>query len=311
LPVPVDESVSTITGTGLEGGFAAASSQDLGLDDMSVVLTHEIAHNWIPIKLGKLPDERARAVYWFSEGFTEFSARTVMREAGLMSQETFVTKVNEDLQEYYLSPARNAKVDALIDGFWNNLDLERQHYLRGFFLALGWEAEIRAHSEGASDMGDALRALKAKAEAAEDFPTLTPDYLAAHFSEWTGGDVSSDIRRYIDEGETIVPSTDDVGACYELEDAPISKYDVGFDVVATFTDGIIKGVIAGSTAEEAGLEDGMQLRARVSGGQGDTSGPITLELGQGERVFQISYLPVSGEPVIVPQFKAKQAGAGC
>ena len=313
LPVPVDGSSSTITGTGLEGAFAAASSQNLGLDEMSVVLTHEIAHNWLPAKLGKFPDERAEAVYWFSEGFTEFSARTVMREAGLMSQETYVEKVNEDLQEYYLSPARNAKVDALIDGFWNDPDIERQPYLRGFFLALGWETEIRVHSEGASDMSDALRALKAKAkaEAAEEFPTLTPDYLSAHFSEWTGRDVSSDITRYINEGKTIVPSTDDVGVCYELENVPISKYDVGFDVVATFTDGIIKGVVSGSTAEEAGLEDGMQLRARVSGGQGDTSGPITLELSEGERIFQISYLPISGAPVIVPQFKAKQNAVGC
>jgi len=277
---------------------------------MTATLTHEIAHNWVPFKLGTLP-ERGREVYWFSEGFTEFSARTVMREAGLMSQETFFAKVNEDLQNYYLSPARNAKVDALVDGFWTDPDIERQPYLRGFLLALNWEAEIRKHSNGTFDMGDALRALKAKAEQAEELPTLTPDYLSAHFSEWTGRDVAGDIARHINEGETIVPSADNLGACYELGDMPVFKYDVGFDVQATFSDGVVKGVVPGSNGQQAGLEDGMRLIRRVSGGQGDTSGPIVIEVAEGERVFQISYLPVSGEPVIVPQFKATQTLAGC
>jgi len=228
-----------------------------------------------------------------------------------MSQETFFAKVNEDLQNYYLSPARNAKVDALVDGVWTDPDIERQPYLRGFLLALNWEAEIRKHSNGTFDMGDALRALKAKAEQAEELPTLTPDYLSAHFSEWTGRDVAGDIARHINEGETIVPSADNLGACYELGDMPVFKYDVGFDVQATFSDGVVKGVVPGSNGQQAGLEDGMRLIRRVSGGQGDTSGPIVIEVAEGERVLQISYLPVSGEPVIVPQFKATQTLAGC
>jgi len=210
LPLPPTPNASSFTGTGLNHAFAAVSTENVDLDFLTTFLTHEMTHDWIPNRLGHFPscpDENidcAAGIYWFSEGFTDFYTLALLRKYQLISDEIFIKKTNENLREYYLSPARNVSNIKIQKDFWTNLDIERQPYLRGFFLALNWNHEVMIKTKGKETLFDALRSLKDKAAASETVPELTQNYLAKHFSGWIGRDLTSDLEAYIINGDIIM-----------------------------------------------------------------------------------------------------------
>lgn len=312
LPLPPIPNGSSFTGTGLNHAFAAAGTENIELDFLTMFLTHEMTHDWIPTRLGKFPNckeeedsnlDCAAEIYWFSEGFTEFYALSLLQQYDLISQEDFIKKTNEKLRDYYLSPARNVANVKIQQDFWNDLDVERQPYLRGFLLALNWNQDILKKSDGADNMSSALRDLKDKATAFEISPELTQDYLAAHFSQWTGRDVTADLKTYIIEGVTLAPANDAIGACTTLEAADIYIYSLGFNVEASLGSGTFSGVEKGHNSYEAGLRDGMTFVQKVEGGGGDTTRPIVLEVKDNNKTLEVSYLPIGEESTKIPQYK--------
>ena len=309
LPIPPILNGSSITGTGLKHAFAAAGTENYELDFLTLFLTHEMTHDWIPNRLGRFPsceDENkdcAAAIYWFSEGFTDFYALSLLKRYNLISREKFIEKTNENLREYYLSPARNVSNAKIQTDFWNDLDVERQPYLRGFLLALNWEHDIIKTSKGELNIADALRDLKNKARNENDIlPELTQDYLAAHFNEWAERDTAKDIETYIIHGNTISPTSGALGLCTITELKPIYTYSLGFNVDVSLGSGIFSGVDKTHNSYRAGLRDGMKFVEKVKGGGGDTTQPIVLKIIDKEQVSEVSYLPIGDKSVQVPQY---------
>ena len=309
LPIPPIPNGSSITGTGLNHAFAAAGTENLQLDFLTMFLTHEMTHDWIPNRLGSFPtcEEENRdcsaAIYWFSEGFTEFYALSLLKEYELISHQTFIEKTNKNLREYYLSPARNVSNVKIQDDFWNNPDVERQPYLRGFLLALNWDFDIAKKTKGKFNITNALRSLKNKAQKQNgSLPELTQNYLASHFNEWTELDTIKDIEAYIIAGNTIIPNPDALGSCITMELKRIYRYSLGFDVDASLGSGIFSGVDKSHNAHRAGLRDGQEFISKVKGGGGDTTQPIVLKIKDKEKVSNVSYLPIGNDSLQIPQF---------
>jgi len=303
------EGGSSITGTGLNHAFAAAGTTNLELEYLTLFLTHEMTHDWIPNRIGQFPrcndkeENCAAEIYWFSEGFTDYFSLSLLKDNNLMSQSDFMEKTNEILREYYMSPARNVSNTDIQKGFWANPDIERQPYLRGFLLALNWNQDIIDTTQNQSTMTDALRDLKDKAQQnGNPLPELTTEYLTAHFSKWTGRDVAAELKSYIEKGETIIPTPKSLGACEILSTRPSFNYDLGFDVNPSLDSGIFSGVKKTSNAYRAGLRNGMMFLRKVKGGGGDTTRPIVLAVSDADKEMEVSYLPISGNGVDVPQY---------
>lgn len=312
LPLPPLPSGTSFTGTGLNHAFVAVGTPNIELDFLTAFLTHEMTHDWIPNRLGSFPtcDEEeknkdincAAAIYWFSEGFTDYFSLSLLKENGLISQSEFTLKTNEILRNYYISPARNVPNTDIQKDFWNDPNVERQPYLRGFLLALNWNQEIIKTSNKQKNMADALRDLKGKAQKNTLLPELTPNYLTTHFSRWVGRDVTSDLTSYITNGETIIPTPENLGGCETLTTRPSFSYNLGFDVDASLGSGIFSGVRENSNAYRAGLRNGMKFLRKVKGGGGDTTRPIVLGVNDAGQDIEVSYLPIDGEGVDVPQY---------
>ncbi len=299
----------SFTGTGRFNSFASAASRDFALNDIGPVLIHEITHHWIPGQLGNAevcqtdnPSDCPPSVKWFSEGFTDFVAVQVMISEGHWDRRDLVAFTNAYLRDYYISPARNATGKAIDKLFWQDFEHERQPYWRGFLIAMNWDAETLTFTKGSASTISALQSLREAAANSEDNrPILTAEYIAENFSHQRPR--IEDIERYYVKGETIEIRPDLFPDCADLKVEPIQSYDVGFDPDATLSTGIVTSVQSDHNAFKAGLRNRQTLIAKVSGGGGETSAPLVLEVKDRDTVKTISYIPVGGEPIMVPQFE--------
>ena len=309
LGTPESANYSAFTGTGRFNSFTSAASPDIDLDFLVNFLSHEVAHNWMPSRLGNWPkcDEGESCppkISWFSEGFTDFVMTRAMLAEGRWTQADLVEFTNQYLRDYYLSPAKTATGHEIDKLFWDNFEHERQPYWRGFILAMNWDTEIMRNSDSRMTGMDVLRDMYETAKAAEDDrPVLTQDYIAQAFSDEAGRDVLGDVKQFYNEGGELKPHANLFQGCAKLGTASAFTYDVGFDAQATLGSGIVSGVADGHNASKAGLKNGQALVAKVSGGGGNTTVPLVLEVQESGKNLAISYLPVSGEPIMVPHFE--------
>ena len=315
LGTPENSVHSSFTGTGRFNSFASAASPTIDLDFLSQFFAHEVAHHWVPGQLGQWPicqegEVCPPRVTWFSEGFTDFVMTRAMIADGQWSENDVIDFTNDYLRQYYLSPARNAKAHDIDELFWTDFEHEKQPYWRGFILAMSWDTEIRKHSDNTSSAMDVLNDMYDSAKAAPDGgrPVLTSEYIAQNFGTKMKRDAMKDIEKHYHEGEIISPHPDMFPGCATLKTTPIYPYDVGFDVADTLGTGIVSGVSNNHNASLAGLKNGQIFVAKISGGGGDMTLPIVLNVKDGETLRSISYLPISGESVNVPQFEKHE---GC
>ena len=318
LGTPPNSSSASLTGTGRYDSFALASTPGIDLEFLTGFLAHELAHHWVPGKLGSWGRcEEAQdcppRISWFSEGFTDFVMTRAMLEQGYWDQKDVIDFTNRYLRSYHMSPARNGLGHQIDELFWQDFEYERQPYWRGFLMAMNWDRDIKTNTENASSVMDIMRSMYSEASAAieagseEDYPVLTADYIAEKFSAQADRKLFEDVERYYYNGETLEIRPDLFPGCAELRPMPVYGYDVGFDPGATLSSGIVAGVVPGHNGAKAGLKNGQSFIDKVSGGGGDTTIPIVLEVKDGEKTLTLSYMPVSGDPVMVPQFEYDDA----
>ncbi|WP_164928615.1 hypothetical protein [Gloeobacter violaceus] len=206
----------SLAGTGLTNAFATYLSPGTKLEtDLQQLLAHEMLHAWNPQKFGRLAQPEA-AMYWFSEGFTDYYTREVLRRAGLMSFEEYIKSVNRSLRDYFVSPVRDADDARLRREFWNNAAMQKLPYLRGSLMALNWNAEIRQISRGRFSLDDAMRSLLAAAR--QQPGVLDSKRVARAVEPFIGRDTTLDIARFMTAGVPLAPRGDALGPCTVLED---------------------------------------------------------------------------------------------
>ena len=77
-----------VSGNGRISGFAIRLSPTVDAGELAFLFAHENFHTWNPTLLGGGgPDSGVDL--WFSEGFTDYYARTLLLRSGLISPEQF------------------------------------------------------------------------------------------------------------------------------------------------------------------------------------------------------------------------------
>jgi predicted metalloprotease with PDZ domain len=264
------ESGAVFAGTGKAGGFAMVATPGMTLDDLRVLLAHEIFHTWNPARLGKVIGPRG---YWFSEGFTDFYARRLLQRERLISPVQFLAIWNETLRGYDLSPLGTLTGEQAADRFWTDPGADKLAYQRGALLAVLWDQRLR---RAGSSLDGALLAQAAAFARRQDVP------LADVFAEAASGlgvDVRDDIRDYIDRGVPITLPADAFGPCARVRQVTTPVFELGFapqvDARGLMT---VANLRPGSAAARAGLRDGTIVVEKLAGSNGDALQPYELRI---------------------------------
>jgi hypothetical protein len=295
------------------GGSALMNSYLLSYPDAQTdatelreTITHETVHNWIS-GIGGPPGTTS----WFSEGMTVHVTRELLFRNGLFSAQEFLDSVNETAAAYYANPLNRLPNDEIAAGFWQDVRIRRLPYVRGSFYFADVDAKIRDRSGGERSLDDlALEIVESQRSGeettADTWRRLVTDELGPAGAEGFDAMLA---------GELVVPPSNAFGPCFERRPTPLRPFELGFDQRSlTEPPRILNGVVPGSAAARAGLENGDVLIEPVPlyEVQNEPEAMLTLEIRRAGEVLEIEYQP-RGEPMDGYQWfhRASVAGDDC
>jgi len=167
----------------------------------------------------------------------------------------------------------------------------------GEWLALQWQAALRAHGQPGLDA--VMRRLLVPAATARHEGLLSAPLathrLVAALRPALGDAPLRDITRHIDQGAPFSFDPGALGPCFVGQRLQVPSWRLGFDP-GSLARRVVAGVEPGGPAEAAGLRDGMVLAGHVLT-PGDASQAVQLQLRAADgSLREIRYLP-AGEPV--------------
>ncbi len=299
-----DESSGALSGTGLTDSFALFVSPRFDLEEGSdgllrikKLLAHELFHNWNGGKIHR--EEPEELVYWFSEGFTDYYARRLLRRSGLLSPEEYVDSLNELFARYMLSEVRDEPNSRIAEGFWLDERLKDLPYRRGDIVALLVDHEIRRVSSGRRDLDDLMIELLDRSQ--QSGFLVSTDSLLEIFADFTTPAFAARLKEIIVDGSDPEFPPDLVVPTARMRLEPMGVFDLGFDFAFSRQQSEVVSVRRGSRAYQAGLRDGQTLLG-WSVWIGDVLKPVTIRVLDGATRRAITYLPQSTRTIPVPQF---------
>ncbi len=304
--IPLEEPPSSFSvgGTGLTNSFATFVTPNAKPVQFERLITHEYFHNWNAHRLGRMPDQGEAAMYWLSEGFTDYYTHVLRLRGGLLTLPAFVDQVNEVLRGAYASPVRDADNARVVRDFWANPHVKDLPYLRGMLLAMQWNAQIRQASGGRQSLDDVMHGLLAAATAPDGQPAaLTPAHVNSVLARFTGRDELPAMARHVTQGQALAPSPLWLGPHAQLVWQDLPVFELGFDRERLIKDKLVDGVVPGSAAWAAGLRDGQPIQGASIYGN-DVNRAVQVKLRQDDgSVREVSFLPRAAQGVRVPQLK--------
>jgi hypothetical protein len=216
--------VSRYAGTALRNSFmlgTPARDADSASEAPRGTLVHELVHHWA---LGIEGSQGANT--WFAEGLATHYARLLTLRSGLGSVESYGRSLNETARNYYTSPARNLSADSIGRLGFSNEAARRVPYLRGALYFADLDARIRAASGGRRTLDDLLIPLFQRIRNGE---SVDQNGWVALVVRELGAAAREQFEAVILRGETIVPSSDAFGPCFERRPA-VLRSDSGDQV---------------------------------------------------------------------------------
>lgn len=290
-------------GVGLDHSFVLTFGAGNGSDPVKLKLTlaHEMFHTFQPY----ITEPAGLESSWFGEGLASlYEARLPLRYGQIGPQE-FLGRINFAAGRYYTSVMATLPNSDIPGRFWADTRIRTLPYDRGMLYFAVIDAAMRQGHGGKRSLDDLVLAMLARQEAAGR--TTNADWEALLERE-LGGAAVAEFRAFLN-GTMPLPASDAFGPCFRRTTAPLRRYEVGFDpAVLGQPRRIVRGVVAGSTAYEAGLRDGDEIVDPVpqDGIQGDQRQMLSLKLRRADQTFSITYLP-RGE--VVDAYQWERVGA--
>jgi len=296
-------------GTALANAFVCMIDPDTNANRLNVLLAHEMFHDWLLFRArvvaSDLDDDVPAskwAYQWVDEGFTEYFARTILVETGLLRMEQAVALTNEDFEDYWLNEHRHFPYAdlrrAAEQGRFMNTH-QRIGYYRGALIALDWDTRIQQRTNGDKSLSDAMRdIIKAAIDRGGHLPETEFHAMMAQY----GVDSNEAYQRYIIRGETPPANADAFGADYVLDATIMHDFAPGFDVNASEDSGRVVGVDPTGHAHGAGLRNGMELIDVRNSRRYDPDDPMQVIVRIDGVESTIKFYP-NGAPMRVPVFR--------
>lgn len=266
------------------------------------LVAHENLHQWLPRRFGAMGTGLAAARdYWFSEGFTDYYTHRLLLAAGLWSRERYAAELTSKIRRYLAEPAHELPNDEVARQFFSRRELGQLQYQRGEFLALRWDAALRAR--GHPGLDEVMRTLLLPEGSGGN--QLAVQRLLAALRPLLGELPQRDLVHHVERGRRFDFADDGLlGPCFMRELEPVHGFELGFDP-ASLQARQVRGVVPGSAAHAAGLRDGMLLQG-WSLHHGDTSRPVQLWVGTaGSPPRELTWLPRAAEARLLPRWRER------
>lgn len=232
------------------------------------LVAHEYFHLWNvkrfrPIELGPFDydKENYTSLLWVMEGFTSYYDELIMRRAGLMSQEEFISKVQNSINYVEgsvgsrVQSVAHASFDAWIKAYRpneNSSNTTMTYYSRGQIIAAVFDLMIVDKYKGKKCLDDFMRYVYVK-YAKELKRGITDQEFKQELEKFLEMDLAMFYAKYID-GTEIIPYAEyfsKVGI--DVIYSGSKKPSFGASVRQEGGNVIVKNVRSGSSAEMAGI----------------------------------------------------------
>jgi predicted metalloprotease with PDZ domain len=300
-----DEGRLRIAGTGLHHSLALFVPPQAALgEELEHIFAHELFHHWNGGLLRAA--EPFQAVYWFTEGLTDYYALRSLYEAGRWDAATLAKWLNRHLREYATNPARNASNEEIQAEYWKKRDTVGEvPYQRGLLLGLRWTALARENNAGGNGVDRLFAALLARAEGDADFRltnVLIREVGVATLGAWFAGEFDE----FVERAATIDVPKDALAPVLRARRKAVYEYELGFAREQSLADERIRSLVADSAAARAGLREGDKLAGWKI--VPDPDQKTVLQVRRGAELKTISYFP-RGAKLDVLQFQAVSSEA--
>ncbi len=232
------------------------------------LVAHEYFHLWNvkrfrPIELGPFDydKENYTSLLWVMEGFTSYYDELIMRRAGLMSQEEFISKIQNSINYVEgsvgsrVQSVAHASFDAWIKAYRpneNSSNTTMTYYSRGQIIAAVFDLMIVDKYKGKKCLDDFMRYVYVK-YAKELKRGITDQEFKQELEKFLEMDLAIFYAKYID-GTEIIPYAEyfsKVGI--DVIYSGSKKPSFGASVRQEGGNVIVKNVRSGSSAEMAGI----------------------------------------------------------
>lgn len=230
-------------------------------------------------------------------------AREFLVELGIISRDEAIAAVNSDLRALADSPHRAwpyARLREYVEDRGYSQSVMKFNYYRGALMAARWDWELE--QRGDVSLADLLRSMIHEAMAGNGRLTERRFFEigAAH-----GLAVKADFEHFVVRGEPIPMPAGYASPEYERTIVQLPRFDLGFDLVATWREGAVKDVRPAGPAYRAGLRDGMPfVRSENTTRDSNTweaTAPAVVVVRENGRERAIEYFP-AGEYRPVTQY---------
>jgi carboxypeptidase C (cathepsin A) len=248
---------------------------------------HEMTHKWV----GEIEGSPGKT-FWFSEGLTVHYTSLLMYRAGLFTADEYLKDVNDTVTSYMTNPLRNLPNDQIANLFWEDRNAQRLPYTRGSLYFAHVDAEIRSATKGKRSLDDVVLSLFERRKKGEN---LTKDVLLEALKNELGPSALTDFYSIIIQGKDFIPASEAFGPEFERIPATLRRFELGFDERNSLSSSEkrIIGLVKGSAAERAGLQNGDQILNTIDLYELRENEDLRLELmvRRGDQVLEIEYLP--------------------
>ncbi len=246
------------------------------------LVSHEFFHLWNvkrirPDALGPFDytQENYTKLLWVAEGITDYYADAVLRRAGLISEEDFLSAIARSFQQLQTTPGRfvqnleESSFDTWIKFYRqdeNSLNSQISYYDKGAIVGLLLDLEIRRKSNGARSLDDVLRHLYQ--EFSKKNRNYTPQDFQSTVELMAGSPLEEFFSRYVRGTAELDYDGSLSAAGLRLDrgirsdgNKTVERVYFGADTVQDGERLIVRRVYAGSPAYEQGLNSGDQIIA--------------------------------------------------
>lgn len=242
------------------------------------LISHEYFHTWNVKRLR--PAEFAHYDYtvenysqllWFFEGFTSYYDDLLLRRAGLIDDATYLKLLTKTANQVLQTPGREvqsvaqASFDAWVKYYRqdeNTANATVSYYTKGALVALCFDLTLRV--EGHTDLDHVMRALWQRCKAG---PMAEADFMAV-LKELGGRAFTRELAAWV-HGTRELPMKEllEQHGVAVLEEPAQLQQRLG--IRSTETQGVVlKQVLRGGAAEQAGMAAGDEWVGVEAGGQG-------------------------------------------
>lgn len=279
-------------GVALTRSFLVTYGQTTDPEDLKSTLSHEMIHTWTQW------DGRGQ---WYGEGIAVYYQALLPFRAGLISADAYLADINDTARRYYSNTLNDTPDDQIAPRFWEDSRIRVLPYDRGGVYFAVVNGRIRRASNGERSVDDLIQEVNRRRRAGETVDEGV--WVALLVGEL--GEAGRSLHAAMKAGALMTPEPGDYGPCFTRDVGKARRFELGFEPKSLVGDvKTIRGLVAGSAAEQAGLRNGdvVTYAVAMDAVQGDQNRRLTLQVTRDGRTFPLTYLP-RGEEVDVYQWR--------